>query len=334
MADRQRREAQPHVAQRRPFSHQRLPCVFKTGGGTDPDVLFAHHHALQLGHFVDGDQLAQVKHLLRHPQTHVGAAGQHPRLRPGFAQRRKFSQRARGVEGAGCVQRRVLRQRSQGLQHGLLRKGHGRRRQHLLPRVQDRPVARAAAQVARQVIGQLLARWHRAGGLVALVAGPQAHHETRGAEAALRAVAIDHALLHRVQRASSCTARFSQVFHREQCLAVQRGQKLDAGVDRLQLQRAGRVQRTQHHRAGAAVAFGAAFLGAAAMGVFAQPLQHGAGGAAVQGGIDFDDRSTVKETHGAGVHRVFNLGLGSGLPGLRHCVTVAPVSEPGIFDSA
>jgi hypothetical protein len=36
-------------------------------------------------------------------------------------------------------------------------------------------------------------------------------------------------------------------------------------------------QRTDHDRAGAAVAFGAAFLGAGAMQVFTQMLQHGPG---------------------------------------------------------
>jgi hypothetical protein len=85
------------------------------------------------------------------------------------------------------------------------------------------------------VIGQFLAAGPRACGLVLLVTGPQAHHEARRAEAALRAVAVHQALLHRMQR----PARRGQVFHREQRLAVQRGQELDAGVDGRQAQAAG-----------------------------------------------------------------------------------------------
>jgi hypothetical protein len=50
----------------------------------------------------------------------------------------------------------------------------------------------------------------------------------------------------------------------------------DAGVDRFQRERAMRIEFADDHRAGAAVAFCAAFLGAGAMPVFAQILQYGA----------------------------------------------------------
>ena len=62
------------------------------------------------------------------------------------------------------------------------------------------------------------------------VHAPQGHHEARRAKAALRAVAFDHRLLHRMQGAVGLL----QVFHGEQRLAVQRGRELDAGIDRLQ----------------------------------------------------------------------------------------------------
>src|SRR2546427_2116341 len=51
-------------------------------------------------------------------------------------------------------------------------------------------VARAAAQIARQLVGQLLARGARAGLLVVLIGRPQRHHEARRAKAALRAVTV------------------------------------------------------------------------------------------------------------------------------------------------
>jgi len=64
-----------------------------------------------------------------------------------------------------------------------------------------------------------------------------------------------------------------QVLDGEQRLAVQRGRELDAGVHGLHLQLAGGVQAADDDRAGAAIALGAAFLGAGAVQVLAQVLQ-------------------------------------------------------------
>lgn len=82
-------------------------------------------------------------------------------------------------------------------------------------------------------------------------------------------MAFDQRLLHRMQGAVGLL----QVFHGKQSLAVQRRGELDAGIDRFQLQLAV-DHAAQHHGAGAAIAFGAAFLGAGAVQVFAQVLQH------------------------------------------------------------
>ena len=101
-------------------------------------------------------------------------------------------------------------------------------------------------------------------------------------------MALDHLLLHGVQGAVGS----SHVFHAEQGLAVERGQEADAGVDGFQRQAAGVIELAQHHGAGTAVAFGAAFLGAGAVRVFTQPLQYGARGA---GGLDLDHRTLVEE---------------------------------------
>ena len=64
-------------------------------------------------------------------------------------------------------------------------------------------------------------------------------------------MAVDHRLLHRVQLAHGVlvvprqvdrlAALRLEVFDGEEGLAVQRGEKLDAGVDRLQLQAADRA---------------------------------------------------------------------------------------------
>jgi hypothetical protein len=162
--------------------------------------------------------------------------------------------------------------------------------EHLLAGIQDRPVAGAAAQVARQVVGDLLA----GGGRLAVprAAGRQRHHEARRAEAALRAVAGHHRLLRRMLPA--------EVFHRQQRMAVQRGQELDAAVDRLpgQIARlAAFLQAADQHGAGTAVAFVAAFLGAGAAGMLTQPAQHRGGGLQT---ADRDDGATVHEADGAG----------------------------------
>ncbi len=57
----------------------------------------------------------------------------------------------------------------------------------------------------------------------------QRHHEARRAEAALRAVALHHRLLHRMQAAIFGL----QMLDREKLAAVQRRQEADAGIDRL-----------------------------------------------------------------------------------------------------
>jgi hypothetical protein len=62
-------------------------------------------------------------------------------------------------------------------------------------------------------------------------------------------------------------------------------------------------QFRHHHGAGAAVAFGAAFFGAAAMGVLAQPLQHGGGDGQTR---NFGQLAAVDKADGLGGHRHFS----------------------------
>ena len=92
-----------------------------------------------------------------------------------------------------------------------------------------------------------------------------------------------------------------EVFDGEQGLALQAGQELDAGVDGLQTQAvhgvlcAGLGQLGDDHGAGAAIAFVAAFLGAGAVCVLAQPLQHGASGMRA---LHLDHFSAMEEAYG------------------------------------
>ena len=94
----------------------------------------------------------------------------------------------------------------------------------LLHRADDRGVAGAAAEIAgERVVDRLLAgqRVGRAG------QGEHRHDEAGRAEAALRAVAVDHRLLHRVQPPVGAL----EVLDGEQLAAVEGRHELDAGVD-------------------------------------------------------------------------------------------------------
>ena len=103
----------------------------------------------------------------------------------------------------------------------------GRRRcTRLQRRIDDGPVARASAQVARERIEHGLP-CHRP--LRRLVQRVEAHDDARRAEAALRAVLLQHRRLHRVQP----TVGGAQVLDRDHLGAVGLAGEQDARVDRL-----------------------------------------------------------------------------------------------------
>jgi hypothetical protein len=95
-------------------------------------------------------------------------------------------------------------------------------------------------------------------------------------------VTIDHCLLNRMQSAVRC----AQVFDAEECPAIERGQKLDAGVDRLEREVPVGVEFADHDCAGA-------------MQVFAQVLKHGA---RRRHALNLTDGATVKEADGLRCH--------------------------------
>ena len=92
-------------------------------------------------------------------------------------------------------------------------------------RVDDRAVARAAAEIAgERIVDGLAAHRPRA----VLVEREQAHHDAGRAEAALRAVMLDHRRLHRMERAV-----VGEVLDGDDLGAVDLAEQEDAGVDRL-----------------------------------------------------------------------------------------------------
>jgi hypothetical protein len=158
------------------------------------------------------------------------------------------------------------------------------------------------AGTAAQVAGQLLIdppAFHRVSGACfrLVIHGKKAHHEPRCAESALRTVLVHHGLLHRVK----ASVRAFQVFDGDQLQPVQRGQQLDACVDRA-VSNSAVMEFAQHDGAGAAIPLGAAFLAAGATRFGAQPLQHGELGIET---ADLDDLSTENETHRSpGIHQL------------------------------
>ena len=83
----------------------------------------------------------------------------------------------------------------------------------------------------------------------------QRHNESRGAEAALRAVKVDQRLLNRMQAAVT-----RKILDGDEVCAVSLASKHDAGVDGA-IDEAIANTATEHDRAGPTIPLGAAFLG-------------------------------------------------------------------------
>ena len=228
-----------------------------------------------------------------------------------------------GGVGRRVVQRRVCRKGLQQRQQCCAVHARDRVVEHREAGFDDGPVAGTAAQVAGQRVAQGRPVGPGAARGVILVHGGQAHHEAWRAEAALRPVAIHHGLLGRVGRMGA-----AQVFHRQQRAAIQRGQELDAGIDRLQCHapRGGGVGLTDDDGAGAAVAFRAAFLGAGAARILSQPLEHRSrwrhpADLLHPASVDESDRSGVA-VHDGGPGAGFRGSVGAVMQGLAGMATL------------
>ena len=123
-------------------------------------------------------------------------------------------------------------------------------------RADDRGVAGAAAQVACELVVMI--------GAAVQMGGGHRDDKPRRAKAALAAVMGDHRGLNRMQGAIGAR----DAFDRAHGFAMQLGQEQDAGV-----QRAAAAVIGDHDRAGAAIAFIAAFFGAAKAAIKPQPIQ-------------------------------------------------------------
>jgi len=273
IADLQRGEALQQLAEVRVVGGQRGVAVGQRCGGADLDMAVGDHHLLHLGDLADVDQQRQRAMELGDFQRQIGAAGDQPGVRVGgvdFGQLgdgqwrqatlvaiAEFGHFTRGDglelgDGCGFLSVELIRL---GMGAGLLGGG------------EDRPVAGAAAKVAGQrFVGLVRVVFVHSGGV--LLQGEQAHDEAWRTEAALRAVAVDHRLLHAVQ-----SALVLEVFDTDQLLAVQRGHEGQAGIEGAVAQ-AFTDQFADHHGAGATVAGGAALLGTGLATVLAQVLQH------------------------------------------------------------
>ena len=119
------------------------------------------------------------------------------------------------LDGAAAPARRARRSRGEPVRR---RAVAGRER-----RVDDRAIAGAAAEIAGERLVDALARRR----LAAVIMREQAHHDAGRAEAALRAVQVDHRLLHGMQRLA-----LGEILDGEQFRAVDLAEQQDAGVDR------------------------------------------------------------------------------------------------------
>ena len=166
---------------------------------------------------------------------------------------------------------------------------------HPFCRRDDGPVAGAAAEIAcERVVDPCPVDGH------AVAEQDEKRHDEAGrTEAALGAVAINHGLLHRMELPCwTC-----QILDGQELLAVERGQELDAGIDRA-VDETPVLHLAQRHGARPAVAFGAAFLAAGPAFLAAQIVENREGGVVDR---DFAQLLAKKESdcrgHGAASFR-------------------------------
>ena len=136
----------------------------------------------------------------------------------------------------------------------------------LLHRPDDRGVAGAAAEIAGERVVDRLLAWQRVG---RAGQGEHRHDEAGRAEATLRAVAVDHRLLDRVQPSVGAL----EVLDGEQLAAVQGRHELNAGVDGAVVEPR-TIRLGDDHGAGTAVALVAPFLGPRPASCQPQPVEH------------------------------------------------------------
>jgi hypothetical protein len=255
-------------------------------------------NGLHFAHAPGPDQRTDVAVELRHPEPEIGRSRHDVGILETFVELRELIQ-ACGREKApvAVLKRDRLVMSDFGKRGGLLGEALGIARSrrpfaHLPRRLDDRTVAGAAAQIARQhVVGRGIAGF-------AEIHGVERHYEAGRAEAALRTVAVHQCLLDGVQRA----ARPGQMLDGGDAPAFQHRQQQDAGIDRVAAHRVA-LARPDHDRAGPAIALRAAFLGAGQAFGAAQILQERGRGIDVPQTLRF----TVQDKGKMIAHRPGNL---------------------------
>ena len=120
----------------------------------------------------------------------------------------------------------------------------------------DGPIAGAAAKIPAKLVVDLPRLFQ----IITVIPLEERHDETGRAIAALRALAFDHRALDRMQLAVTG----GDTFHRHHFAPSQQRQRDEATVDGAVANLALRVAIPDGYRAGAAIAFGATFLGTGA----------------------------------------------------------------------
>ena len=230
------------------------------GAGADDEFVAGVLDLVEILHLADMDDLGDVAKLLGDPQADIGRSGDDDGVRMPLVEVGEAVEIGRSGEEAGLVADEDVLAVGQEGEHAGHVVGAGVETVGPLSGagldrgIDDGAITRAAAEVAGDPVIDLVAGHRSVGGLVH---GEQRHDEAWRAEAALRGVLLDHRLLDRMQR----PVGGGQILDRHHLGAVHLPEKLDAGVDRLVDQLAV-PHPSERHRAGAAVALAAAFLGA------------------------------------------------------------------------
>ena len=268
------------IGEARVVLHDHGNRIAQRNGAADLDMRSRFAELAELGDTTRVDHGVEFSMLFRDPQPDVGAAGENRRIGIAcaeFGERRDVERRKETPPGVFQGQRSAARNALEtrdallrscalaarlpqpaGLLVGFAVHGPGRRN--------DRPVARATAEVAGKRVVDLLPRRVR----IRLVQREQRHDESGRAEPALRRVFPYQGRLYRVQVARGRR----ETLDGNEFLAVECRQELDTGIDGAQHQViAVPADLGDDDGARTAVAFGATFLRALAPQVFAQELQ-------------------------------------------------------------
>ncbi len=292
VADRRRGEAADQFAEIRIVTGKDGLGLAVGDAGADLDGPAAVVEPAQFADAADPHQGRKLAHVFGDPQADIGRSRDNGRLRVGEEDLGERIGGGGGVKSAALVADPdgllVLQcvQPCQRIRCAPIELVGGRLRAGMLGGPHDRRVAGAAAEIAGQrIVDRLFAGCVAAG----LAEREQRHHETGRAEAALRAMMIDHRGLHGMQG----PIVVFQMLDSEKLAAVEGADRLDAGIDGAVDQPA--VLRPHHHHgARAAIALVAALLGSDMALGEPQPIEHrrGRGDA-----VDLSEFITEQETN-------------------------------------